>query len=60
MQAFYRDKISPFVNEEIAKSDLFCKLAYIGCEHLKAFLYYKISQAIERCIAVDLDVLPRF
>ncbi len=60
MQAFYREKISPFANEEIAKSDLYGKLVNINNEHLKAFLFYKISQAIERDIAFDLDISSRF
>ena len=60
MQAFYREKISPFANDEIAKSDLYGKLAAIDSEQLKAFLYYKISQAVERGIAIDLDISPRF
>jgi len=56
MQEFYRTKISPFAGEEIAKSDLYGKLAGIGNEQLKAFLFYKISQAIERDVSVNLDV----
>jgi len=56
MQEFYRKKISPFASEEIAKSDLHDKLAGIGSEQLKAFMFYKISQAIERDIGIDLDV----
>ena len=58
MKAFFREKISPFVNEEIAKNDLFDKLTYITDEHLKAVLYYKVSQAVEYGIAVDLDISP--
>ena len=60
IRAFYREKISPFANEEIAKSDLYGKLAAIDNEQLKAFLFYKISQAVERGIDVDLDISPRF
>ena len=60
MQDFFREKISPFVNEEISKSDLFGKLAYINNEPLKAFLCYKISQAVEREIAVDLEISSHF
>jgi hypothetical protein len=60
MQAFYREKISPFAKAEIAKSDLFGKLSAIDSEHLKAFLSYKISQAVERGIAIELDISPRF
>jgi sensor histidine kinase regulating citrate/malate metabolism len=60
LQAFYREKISPFANEEMAKSDLCGKLAAIDNEQLKAFLFYKISQAVERGLDVDLDISPRF
>ena len=55
MQDFFREKISPFVHDEIAKSDLFGKLSSMGNEHLKAFFRYKIVQAMERGIAVDLE-----
>ena len=55
MQEFYRTKISPFAGEEIAKSDLYGKLAGVGNEQLKAFLFYKISQAIERGVDIDLE-----
>ena len=57
MQDFYHKKISPFASNEIAKSDLYGKLAGVDDEQIKAFLFYKISQAIERHISVDLDVL---
>ena len=60
MQTFYSEKISPFANEEIAKSDLYGKLAAINNEQLKAFLFYKISQSVERGIIFDLDISPRF
>jgi sensor histidine kinase regulating citrate/malate metabolism len=60
MQAFYHEKISPFAIDEIAKSDLYGKLALIDNEELKAFLFYKISQAVERGIMLDLDVSPQF
>jgi len=57
MQDFYRNKISPFVGDELMKSDLHGKLAGIDNEQIKAFLYYKISQAVERHITIELDVL---
>ena len=60
MQNFYREKISPFANDEIAKSDLYGKLAAINDEQLKAFLFYKTAQAVERGIALDLDISPNF
>jgi hypothetical protein len=63
MQEFYTKKISPFAVDEIAKNDLLGKLAGLGNEQLKAFMFYKISQAIERDVAVDLDIfahVPNF
>jgi hypothetical protein len=60
MQAFYREKISPFAADEIAKSDLYGKLAAIDNEQLKAFLFYKISQAIGCGITLELDISPDF
>jgi len=56
MQAFYSKKISPFATDEIAKNDLLGKLAGLGNEQLKAFMFYKISQGIERDIDVKLDI----
>jgi two-component system sensor histidine kinase AgrC len=60
MQTFYREKLSPFASEEIAKSDLHGKLSVIDNEQLKAFLFYKISQAIERGIMLDLEVSAQY
>ena len=63
MQAFYSQKISPFAVDEIAKNDLLGKLAGLGNEQLKAFMFYKISQAIERDIDIHLDIsaqVPHF
>ena len=60
MQAYYHDKIFPFANDEIAKSDLYGKLVVIDSEQLKAFLFYKISQVVELGIALDLDISQRF
>ena len=57
MQEFYQEKINPFASDEIAKSDLYAKLAGIDNEQLKAFLFYKISQAIKRGVDVELDIL---
>jgi len=56
MQEFYNKKISPFAKDEIAKNDLYSQLATLPNEQLKAFLFYKISQAVKRGITVDLDV----
>ena len=59
MQEFYNQKISPFAVDEIAKNDLLGKLAGLSNEQLKAFVFYKISQAVERDVDVDLDVLAQ-
>ena len=56
MKAFYQSEISPFANEEITKNDLYGKLMTVKNEQLKAFLYYKISQAVERNITVLVDI----
>ena len=58
MQAFYSEKISPYVADEIARSDIYTKLMAIDDEPLKAFLYYKISQAITWGIRLELDIAP--
>jgi sensor histidine kinase YesM len=60
MQTFYREKINPFASDEIMKSDLYGKLTAIDNEQLKAFLFYKISQAVERGISFDLDISSSF
>jgi hypothetical protein len=60
MKAFYHEKISPFADDEIQKSDLYAKLSKIGEERLKAFLFYKISQIIGRGIALELEIAPYF
>ncbi|MCL2356023.1 MAG: GHKL domain-containing protein [Defluviitaleaceae bacterium] len=59
MQDFYNKKISPFAVDEIVKNDLLGKLAGLGNEQLKAFLFYKISQAVEHDVNVDLEILTR-
>ncbi|MCL2400810.1 MAG: GHKL domain-containing protein [Defluviitaleaceae bacterium] len=60
IQEFYSKKISPFAIDEIAKNDLYSKLAQLDNEQLKAFIFYKISQAVERSIDVDLDITTQF
>ena len=60
MQTYYYEKISPFAKEEIVKSDFYGKLAAINNEQIKAFLFYKISQAVGFGIALDLEISPRF
>lgn len=57
---FYQTKINPFAKDEIAKSDLYSKLMAIDNEQLRVFLYYKISQAVERKIKVELDISPNY
>jgi len=63
MQEFYSKKISPFAVDEITKNDLLGKLARLDNEQLKAFIFYKISQAVERDVDIDLDIsaqVPNF
>jgi sensor histidine kinase YesM len=60
MKAFYRDKINPFADDAIQKNDLYAKLSKIGEERLKAFLFYKISQIIERGVALEIEIAPYF
>ncbi len=57
MKEFYQSKIFPFATDEIKKGDLSEKLMFIKNEPLKAFLYYKITQAMEREINVALDIV---
>ena len=56
MRDYFKEKISPFADDELAKSDMFGKLAAIDNEYLKAVFRYKIVQAMERGIAVGLDI----
>ncbi len=56
MKSFYHDKIYPFASSEITKNDLLGKLGMIPNEQLKAFLYYKLLQAIERNIEVHMEI----
>lgn len=56
MTAFYREKINPLFENEIAKSDLYSKLMSINNEQLRAFFYYKISQGLERGALVKLEI----
>ncbi len=56
MKSFYYDKIYPFASGEIMKNDLHGKLVMIPNEHLKAFLFYKILQGMERNIEVHIEI----
>jgi hypothetical protein len=55
---FYSEKIFPFAESEIQKNDLYAKLMLIENEQLRAFLYYKLTQAFSLGIAVSLEVQP--
>ena len=57
MQHFYHTKISPFATDAIAKNDLHSQLVPLADEELKAFLFYKLSQAIGVGIQVDIDTV---
>ncbi len=56
LKAYYQSKIKPFANDEIYKNDLYSRLTAIDNEQLKAFLYYKITQAVERKVIVSLEI----
>jgi hypothetical protein len=53
---FYRTKIFPFAEGEIKKNDLYGKLMLIENEQLRAFLYYKLTQAVELGIKVNVEI----
>lgn len=56
MQAFYRETIMPFADQQIRKTDLQTKLALIHDESMKSFLYYKILQGMEQGGNVELQI----
>jgi sensor histidine kinase YesM len=56
MKLFYQTKIYPFAAGEIIKNDLYQKLMVITNEQLKVFLFYKISQALERNIPTEFEI----
>jgi hypothetical protein len=60
MKTFYQEKISPFADDEMLKSDLYAKLSRIDEERLKAFLFYKIALIIGNGIALELTITPAF
>ena len=58
MKDFYASKICPFAEGQIMKNDLYAKLMVIDHEQLRAFLYYKLSQALELGITVSVEIQP--
>lgn len=56
MKHFYTQQIIPFASETIKKYDLHQKLQWIQDEALRAFLYYKIVQAIQNNIEVNVEI----
>lgn len=58
LKDFYTDKICPFAEDQIMKNDLHARLLMIEHEQLRAFLYYKLSQALELGIAVSIEIQP--
>ncbi|MGI6199355.1 MAG: GHKL domain-containing protein [Christensenellales bacterium] len=56
MKRFYRERIVPFVQDTLQRSDLYAKLSEIRDESLKAFLYYKITQMLSGGVPVSLKV----
>jgi len=56
MKNFYRERIMPFVNDAMKRSDIQISLKNIKDEGLKSFLYYKIIDCSERGVNVKLDI----
>ncbi len=56
MKKFFWEKIYPYSQKTILRSELLSKLYQIPSESLRAFLNLKISQAIEHDVDVHLDV----
>jgi hypothetical protein len=55
-QDFYRNEIFPFAEDEILKNDLYARLMHIENEQLRAFLYYKLTQALKFNLSVSVEV----
>lgn len=56
MKDFFWEKIYPYSQKTIIQSELLSRLYQIPSESLRAFLNFKISQALEHEIRVSLDV----
>lgn len=56
MKEFYNKQLVPFAMETVQKYDLHQKLEWIQDEALRAFLYYKVVQALQNDIAVHLEI----
>lgn len=56
MKRFYRERIVPFVQDTLQRSDLYAKLSAIGDESLKSFLHYKIAQIMAGGVPVTLQI----
>lgn len=56
MKRFYSEKIYPFALEEIEQNYLFAQIYQIPSEELRAFLYMKFFQAIQRKINIKVSV----
>ena len=56
MKHFYNEQLVPFASETIQRYDLHQKLQGIQDETLRAFLYYKIVQALQNDIEVSLEI----
>ncbi len=55
MQEYYYSNIAPFATNEIHMNDIYVSLHELGNESLKAFLYYKIMQAMDVGVEIQLD-----
>lgn len=56
MKEFYKNKICPLIEGEIEQNVVFSKLYRIPSEALRAFLYMKCMQALQKGITIKLAV----
>lgn len=56
MKAFYRQNITPFLQDALVKNDLLNQLKCLKDDQLKSFLYYKLAGQVEAGIPVQLTV----
>lgn len=59
MKEYFWNRIYPFAGESIDRNYNFAQLAQIPSEHIRSFLYMKITEAVQRQIAVKVSVENR-
>ena len=57
MKQFYHDNLYPYAMSELEKNYLFSKLYEVPDENLRAFLFMKITQAYQKKINIQLNIL---